>query len=643
MVQQLNQQTIEFEGTDQEQAVADEIFNLMRMYGFSYADNRPIRQTLTNLAQYLSERKFQGIEKVQEMTGLVDKALTANLKVFRREEENDTVAFVTTKSGVAPALPTGQVDHHSFRTRLYADAKPVVTPTPAEQAAQQQASNRAAEANPLQLPTAAPLPLSTAAPTARPTAASIAPTLPAKAAPVPTTAPKKPETVVVPVAIKPTTPIRPAETEVAVEVAEQAPVVATSAPAESETVASEPVTTAEAARELELAPDVVADLSLPTNQLLSEYGGYFRSSLLKGIVSDSRFVNFANEWYLEEMTGRYSKGDLRRIREYILEVGGPVTDADILSDLYNKRTNEGDYTPTRFALDYRLAKEKKDFEFVGTVDERIWTTAGVPTIGTTRHKAAEIGTDYKYLEDPNLVDPNELTGEPGKYTWEHILTFYEYENGVLPYDVSAKAIFPKLLQEDQKSVILRFEATQLGVVYNAELRYPSGNRGGWIVGLESFFSDNLVPGAILVVRQTNRTNQFTIEYKQGDEQEARLLFWDERRQKFVFRPIIFACAINKEEALTPDRYSRIDGQRRLEESERKRTDFVLANAFEYAGQKQGDSYYTLLDDLYPIANIERPFSRNYLRSLLTSGNNQFRLDETTPDAFFYKPASQGRR
>ncbi len=642
MVQQLNQQTIEFEGTDQEQAVAGEIFNLMRMFGFSYAANRPIRQTLPNLVQYLSEHKFQGIENAEEMTGLVDKALTASPKVFRREEENGIVAFVTTKVGIAAVIPSEQVDHHSFRTRLYADAKPVVTPTPAEQAAQQQASNRAAEANPLQLPTAAPLPLPTAASAARPVAATVAPTTPAKAAPVPTAAPKKPETVAVPAAAKPTTPMRPAEVEVAVEVVEAASVVATPI-SEPERVAPEPVTAPEAVRELELAPDVVADLSLPTNQLLSEYGSYFRSSLLKGIASDSRFVNFANEWYLEEMTGRYSKGDLRRIREYILEVGGPVTDADILADLYNKRTNEGDYTPTRFALDYRLAKEKKDFEFVGTVDERIWTTAGVPAIGATRHKAAEIGTDYKYLEDPNLVDSNELKGEPGKYTWEHILTFYEYENGVLPYDVSAKALFPKLLQEDQKSVILRFEATQLGVVYNAELRYPSGNRGGWIVGLESFFSDNLVPGAILVVRQTNRTNQFTIEYKQGEEQEARLLFWDERRQKFVFRPIIFACAINKEEALTPDRYSRIDGQKRLEESERKRTDFVLANAFEYAGQKQGDTYYTLLDDLYPIANIERPFSRNYLRSLLTSGNNQFRVDETTPDAFFYKPAGQGRR
>ena len=436
--------------------------------------------------------------------------------------------------------------------------------------------------------------------------------------------------------------MRPAEVEVAAEVVETAPVVAPPV-AEPVTVAPEPVTASEAVRELELAPNVVADLSLPTNQLLSEYGGYFRSSLLKGITSDFSFCQFCQRLVF----GRNDRTlQQRRFASYsgiYLGSGWPVTDADILADLYNKRTNEGDYTPTRFALDYRLAKEKKDFEFVGTVDERIWTTAGVPAIGATRHKAAEIGTDYKYLEDPNLVDQNELNGEAGKYTWEHILTFYEYENGVLPYDVSAKAIFPKPLQEDQKSVILRFDATQLGVVYNAELRFPSGNRGGWIVGLESFFSDNLVPGAILVIRQTNRTNQFTIEYKQGDEQEARLLFWDERRQKFVFRPIIFACAINKEEALTPDRYSRIDGQKRLEELERKRTDFVLANAFEYAGQKQGDTYYTLLDDLYPIANIERPFSRNYLRSLLTTGNNQFRPDETTPDAFFYKPASQGRR
>ena len=183
MVQQLNQQTTNLRELTRNRQWRGEIFNLLRMYGFSYAANRPIRQTLPNLAQYLTERKFQGIENSEEMTGLVDKALTANPKVFRREEENGIVAFVTTKSGVASVVPTGQVDHHSFRTRLYADAKPVVTPTPAEQAAQQQASNRAAEANPLQLPTAAPLPLPTAAAVTRPTAPGVAPTVPAKAAP----------------------------------------------------------------------------------------------------------------------------------------------------------------------------------------------------------------------------------------------------------------------------------------------------------------------------------------------------------------------------------------------------------------------------------------------------------------------------
>jgi hypothetical protein len=662
MVQQLNQ-SLQFEGSAEEQALAGEIWNLLRMQGFSYAAKRPIRQTLTNLAQYMAERKYQGIETAEELAPLIDQALSANPKIFGREENEEIITFATTKEGVSPNT-VSVVDHHSFRTRLYEGARAVEIVTPEEQAAAQQAAADYAAVNRLQLPVAANTPGAVTPGTSAPVVAA-ATAKPNMAAPITRETTKQAGVVpsikkreeLVEAGLAPTETAQELEQvaeqtagpvleqtvgQAATQATEQAAttesVVATVSPSATETVRTE------AARMVELAPNLEVDLAQPTNQLLADYGTYFRNSLLKAISSDSRFVNFAHEWFLEDATNRYSKGELRRIRDYILDIGGPVTDGDIMSGVFNKRPNDGDYVSTRFSLNYRLGKEKKDFEFVGTADERIWTTAGVPAIGQTRYKASEIGTDYKYLEDTTLLDSSEVTGEPGKYVWEHDLTFYEYENGVLPYDASAKTIFPKPLMEDQKSVILRFEAVQLGVTYTAELRYPSGNRGGWIVGLEGFFSDNLVPGAVLVIRQSGKTNHFTIEYKQGDEQEARLLFWDERRQKFVFRPIIFACTINKDDALMPDRYARIDGQKRMDESDRKRTDFVLTTAFEYVGQRQGqDTYYALLDDLYPIANIERPFSRAYLRSLLTSGNSQFKPDETTPEAFYYKIAGQGRR
>ena len=121
------------------------------------------------------------------------------------------------------------------------------------------------------------------------------------------------------------------------------------------------------------------------------------------------------------------------------------------------------------------------------------------------------------------------------------------------------------------------------------------------------------------------------------------MFYEERRQKFVFRPVVFACQVQPEGMLTTERYGKLNGQKRLEESDRKKTDLVVSNAFENSSQKSNQGYYAILDDLYPVANIERPFSRNYLRQLLTHGNSQFQPDETTPDAFYFKPPTTGVR
>jgi hypothetical protein len=395
--------------------------------------------------------------------------------------------------------------------------------------------------------------------------------------------------------------------------------------------------------EIEVAEGLQVDINRPITEVIAEYGDYFASALVPALEEDFRFINFANNWYLEEITGRYNKGDFRRIREYMQDNEGPVSDTAIMADLWGKRTTDLDYEATRFALNFRLYKEKKDFEFVGAADDRVWTAPGLPQIGNPRHKATEIGTDFKYLEDPQLVDPSEITEENGLKVWRHMLTFYEYENGVLPYDATAHELFPAPLLDEQKSLVLRFEAPQLYFTYTAELRYPTGSRGGWIGGLEQFFEENLVPGAILVIRQGEKSNHFTIEYEQSEEQNANVLFYDERRQKFVFRPIVFACEIIAEGLLTPDRYAKLNGQKRLEDSDRKKTDQVIATAFEYAGQKSSQGYYALLDDLYPVANIERPFSRNYMRHLLTHGNSMFQPDETTPDAFYYKPPQSGFR
>ncbi|HEX2915886.1 MAG TPA: hypothetical protein VH186_34310 [Chloroflexia bacterium] len=665
MVQQTNLPALELGGTPEEQELATQVWGLMRMRGFSFAMNRPISLSLDNLVQYYASQKYRGIENPEELAPIIDRALSASPAVFLREETTQeeppveeggeptirtVVAFKTTKSGKAPV--NVEFDHHSFKTRLYQDARPVAPETEEEHAARP-----AEHAGPaLNLPVAAapsaapqaqtaptpvrPTPAQPAPAPARP-AVSAQPNQPAVAQPAPAPAQPAPASVR-PAAAQPA-PVQPAATPapqpVAAQPAAPAPVPAPAVPAQPATPA--PATTGPI--NIDVAPDVTVDLSQPTASILAEHGDYFASALHSALEEDFRFVNFANDWYLEDITGRYNKGDFRRIREYMTEMEGPVSDTAILTDLWGKRSTDVDYEATRFALNYRLYKEKKDFEFVGAADDRVWTAPGLPQIGSPRHKATEIGTDYKYLEDEALNDPSELTEEDGVKVWRHMLTFYEYENGVLPYNNTAKELFPGPLLEEQKSLILRFEAPQLYFTYTAELRYPTGSRGGWIGGLEQFFEENLVPGAVLVIRQGNKSNHFTIEYEQSDEQNANVLFYDDRRQKFVFRPIVFACQVEPEGLLTPDRYSKLNGQKRLEESDRKKTDQVVASAFEYAGTKGAQGYHANLEDLYPVANIERPFSRSYLRQLLTHGNSMFQPDESNPDAFYYKPPVTGVR
>jgi hypothetical protein len=648
---QTNMPKLELGGTQEEQELAGQVWNLMRMRGFSYAVTRPITLTLEQLAEYYAGQKYQGQDNPAELAPLIDKALSASPVVFLREETatddateaedaaaaNSLITFKTTKSGKAPV--SENQDQHSFKTRLNQDAKPVTQETDEEAA---RPAEHPQPTHSLNLPVAAtqqPAPATPVQPqVARPAAqAQPAPGPAQTVRPTPATPVQQP-----PVAQPPRPVAQP--TTAPVQQPPVAPQTTRPVPtAPSIQITPPPALVSTGPINVTVAEGVTVDLNRPSAEVLAESGDYFASALAPALEEDFRFINFANNYYLEDITGRYNKGDFRRIREYMQDNEGPVSDTAMLADLWGKRTTDADYEATRFALNFRLFREKKDFEFVGAADDFVWTAPGLPQIGNPRHKATEIGTDYKFLEDLQLVDPSEVTEEGGYKVWRHMLTFYEYENGVLPYDNSSRDMFPAPLLEEQKSLVLRFEAPQLYFTYTAELRYPTGSRGGWVGGLEQFFEENLVPGAVLVIRQGDKSNHFTIEYEQSDEQNANVLFYDERRQKFVFRPIVFACEVIGEGLLTPDRYAKLNGQKRLEDSDRKKTDQVVAQAFEYTGQKSSQGFYALLDDLYPVANIERPFSRNYLRQLLAHGNSMFQPDESTADAFYYKPPQSGFR
>ena len=61
--------------------------------------------------------------------------------------------------------------------------------------------------------------------------------------------------------------------------------------------------------------------------------------------------------------------------------------------------------------------------------------------------------------------------------------------------------------------------------------------------------------------------------------------------------------------------------------------------------QEQDSYraqlWAAFDDLYTVVNIERPFTRAWLKSLLSGAYPAFYPDETTEDAYFYDATQKG--
>ena len=64
-----------------------------------------------------------------------------------------------------------------------------------------------------------------------------------------------------------------------------------------------------------------------------------------------------------------------------------ASDRDIMSDVLGRRPDHPDYERLRFSLNYRMLKEKKDFEFVGIDSDRLWINAGASPVAASRAQA----------------------------------------------------------------------------------------------------------------------------------------------------------------------------------------------------------------------------------------------------------------
>jgi hypothetical protein len=591
-----------FVGNAEQRALAEQVFRIMTAQGAMFASDAPIRQTLTNLTNFFAAQRKEEPDTVAQK---IETALRENTNVFTREEEDGAVSYVTSRKGAY--RPPQEDTRHMFKRRLHDPESPL----PVDDISVVVTTTRPA------LTTVEPVFISEY----WQRAAGLTPVLPYEDG----------DDVF--------DDVEDGDLVDDVVIVESAPEVETPPPAVvvETTPAHIPSTV------IALPNGVQIDLRRSVAELIGQYGPTLTTQLRAALDNDPlrRIVLFGNDAFPEAMVANFGKNDMRRIRDYLVETGEPLMDTQIIADVFYHNPRQPDYEPFRFALNYRLSREK-DFEFVGVEGARLWSTRGLPTIGSKRVKASEMGQIAGYLEegfDDSLAEQSaDSIRKSG--TLNHILTFFEWEYGILPFTRALAALLPSPLLSDQRTATLRFDSPQHYNSTLAELRYPTGNRGGWLAGLEGFFHDHLTSGALITLARTDDAHVFSITYEEQPETEARLLVLDEKKNKFAFANVSYYCAVDNDTLLTQQKYGRLRNLKSLPMSERRKSDMVLEHVFETFGEPVGTRseprYFAVADELLVALNVLRPASPSYLQHLLRDGEH-FTPDESTPGVWYYSP------
>jgi hypothetical protein len=591
-----------FSGSAEQKALAEQIFQLMSAQGAFFAADAPIKQTLGNLADFIAtQRKADRTKVVQE----IDAALTKNGAVFGREEREDDVIYVISRLGAY--RPRQEDTTHMFKRRLYEPENPL----PVDD-------------------------ISVVVTTTRPALTTVEPVFisdywqqQAGLTPIPTGDGEVEEAVELEEAIETAPTVEEAiEPEQAVE----------EAAAVSEKPA--PVVSGIQNTVIALPNGVQIDLRRPVADLMAQYGPTLIAQFRSALESDPlrRIVTFGNDAFPEAAVESFGKNDLRRIRDYLLETGEPLLDTQIIADIFYHNPRQNDYETFRFALDYRLSREK-DFEFVGVEGARLWSTKGMPAIGTKRVKASEMGQLTGYLEEgfDDSTAEQSIESIRSSGTLSHVLTFFEWEYGILPYTKALAALLPTPLLQDQRTAVLRFESPQHYSSALTELRHPTGNRGGWLQGLEEFFHEHLVPGALITIARTSEPHVFTLTYEEQPETTDRLLVLDEKKNKLAFANVSYYAAVDEDMLVNQQQYGRLRNLKSLPMSDRRKGDVTLQHVFETVGEPVGTRseprYEATTGQLFVALNVLRPASREYLVHLLGESDEY----EQDGDRWTYTP------
>lgn len=580
---------LKLKGSPEEQELARRLFSLFQGRGRFFGAGAPIALPLSELTRFMNAQ-----EEAADWSERINAALAASPRVFSRVEADDDVTFTTTTAGTAPTKSREKVDTHMLGTRL-------ATPEPKRERParpQRAASPRSAL---IIEPEHEPSPwdeyfrqhgISTDS-------------IPADLSDIISVV--EPEDVPQPVAVE----------EPAAEVAD---------------VVVEEVDTAEATP-LALQDDAeeAVDPSTLDDEALA---AVIRASL----HSEDGVLHWGNLWLTEDRVDRLSRGDLRRIEEFLGEVGGVSTDTDIVQDVLGVRAETPEFEQARFMANVRLAHEK-EFRYIGTDRSGLWTLTNMPALSSTRRRPRDIGQDYRFLVDYATPDADL---EPGVV--EHVLSFYEFWLGVLPLDADMQTIMPQPGFGDQQSARIEFEAPQTNETVVAELRFATGNQGGYLIGFEKFFADNLLAGAVVTIFSTDDPTRFTLEYFTQSSETRKLLKLDERKSRYSFQATTYFAAVQNEFVITEDRFPRLADAKPLDEKTRRQPDAVVAAMFERIGDQVGTAtepqWSASFIDLLAAVNIERPIAATYLRDLLTGGAHpEFSQDDSSEDAFRYTPVA----
>lgn len=373
------------------------------------------------------------------------------------------------------------------------------------------------------------------------------------------------------------------------------------------------------------------DMDDVSQRLYERYGHYVVPVLLARLRESPEFVSFGEEWFLRGFLLPIEEGHLN-LAEAVLDLAGGFSRVEEILQVL-ELPEESSRAVQTFSANYALfTDEQGRFEFAGAQDRTEWRLPRVADFKPLRFEKGpmDIARDHVLDEVVEIVADGTAVSEAGAGVrqWSHVLTFYDWYWGHLPYDKGASELFAGPLFEDQRSVRLQFVFSGSDEVLPVVLYYPRERELGWLGSseLRRFFEvQELVPGATVVIESTASSDSeglYRISYYPAPATRLEMLDYEEGGQP-VFRRMNVRCEVEEEMSLPRSRFTALETLKLLDQDERRVMASLLAAAFQRVAEKilrgLGIVYRASFADLFVATNIERPFPGTILGAIFEQG------------------------